>query len=108
MSPQSNYGLWQWALGLWAGLLTFMIGLNYHRINSVKDGIAKPCIQGENFDKRLQRIEQKVPAGDTVCATHEEVNLLFDKLDTSTTKINDLTQVVTEFITIVKERLPKR
>jgi len=101
MSPQNNPSLWQWVLGLWAGLLTFLLGHNYYRINSMKEEATKPCVEGSRFDKRLRRIEQKVPSGDVTCASNEEVTLIFEKLD-------EMAVALTKTSTILEERLPKK
>jgi len=100
MSPQSNYGLLATIVG------GVMSALGYsdwqrRRINRLEEKVNAGCPTLEKVDKRLTRIEQKVPSGDVTCASNEEVTLIFEKLD-------ELTVKLTKTFTILEERLPKR
>jgi len=107
MSPENHIGIIATAIG------AFMSAIGHsewqrRRVNRLEEKVNAGCPTLDKVDTRLTRVEQKVPSGNVTCASHEDVSVLFEKVDKSTEEVSDLNQVVTEFITIVKERLPKR
>jgi len=100
MSPQSNYGLFATMIG------AFLSAIGHsewqrRRVNRLEEKVNAGCPTLEKVDKRLTRIEQKVPSGDITCASNEEVTLIFEKLD-------EMAVQLTKTSTILEERLPKR
>jgi len=103
MSLESNYGI--------IATIISILGLQgwyWKRLSALEKKSGLNCSIGKAIRKDVEALKKQAPSGGEMCATHEDVNILFDKLDTSAEKVNALTQVVTEFITIVKERLPKK
>jgi len=100
MSPANNMGI---IATLFGSVLAAFGHADWQRrrINRLEEKVNAGCPTLEKVDKRLTRIEQKVPSGDITCASNQEVTLIFEKLD-------ELTVKLTKTFTILEERLPKK
>lgn len=89
--------------GIIAAILgAFGFGFNQHRrIKRLEERDNAECSLGEKMDERVTRLERKAPSGNDLCASNEDVELLFKKIDIISTQ-------VTKTHTILDERLPKK